>query len=314
VNLAPVLPALAELASVDRPAHLAIGMFDGVHLGHARVISSAIELAEQEDGLAIVLTFPNHPSQLLAPNSPTRLLMSPETKAANLLEFGVDHVVLQVFDLAFSQIEATSFVSRLKELAPNLQSLHVGKNFRFGQGRAGDAALLASTAAEHGMQVKVSDPVEFQNEPISSSRIRLALSQGDISSVNNMLGRCYEAVGEVAKGDGRGGELGFPTLNLPWQPGVAPRFGVYAVKLTARESGQSWPGVANYGVRPTFDKEEDSPLLETHLLADAELGPGNLVGVALHAFLRDEAKFASAEALREQIAKDKEAARLSLPA
>ena len=284
-------------------------MFDGVHLGHARVVSSSIESARKDGGLAVVLTFPNHPSQLLRPESPTPLIMSPETKAANLLELGADHVVLQVFDLAFSEIEATAFVSRLKEMAPSLQSLHIGKNFRFGRGRSGDVALLASTAADQGMEVQVSDPVQFDGEPISSSRIREALAQGDILAANNMLGRCYEAAGEVRKGDGRGVDLGFPTLNLPWHPGAPPRHGVYAVELTARESGQSWPGVANYGVRPTFEKDDDSPLLETHLLADAQLAPGNLIGVSLQAFLRDERKFESVAALQEQIARDKESAR-----
>ena len=292
--------------------HLALGMFDGVHLGHARVISSSVELASEDGGLAVVLTFPNHPSHLLAPDSPTPLLMSPETKAAHLLALGADHVVLQVFDFAFSKIEAASFVSRLKEMVPALQSLHVGKNFRFGQGRAGDVELLTSTASELGLETRVADPVEFENEPISSSRIRSALVHGDIEDVNKMLGRCYEAAGEVTKGDGRGIELGFPTLNLSWHPEASPRHGVYAVKLTSRESGQSWHGVANYGVRPTFDKEERSPLLETHLFADAELGPGNLIGVALHTFLRDEAKFETVDALREQIAKDKASARQAL--
>jgi riboflavin kinase / FMN adenylyltransferase len=312
VSLAPVLPSLAGLASTDRPAHLALGMFDGVHLGHARVISSSIEWARKDGGVAVVLTFPDHPSQLLAPNAPTPLIMSPETKAANLLELGADHVVLQIFDLAFSQIEATSFVSQLKAMVPTLQSLHVGKNFRFGHGRAGDADFLASTATDIGLEVQIADPVEFESEPISSSRIRVALAQGDITSVNHMLGRCYEAAGEVTKGDGRGIQLGFPTLNLPWHPGAPPRHGVYAVELTSRDSGQSWPGVANYGVRPTFDKEGESPLLETHLLGDSELGPGNLVGVALQTFLRDEVKFDSVDALREQIARDKESARHAL--
>jgi len=240
--------------------------------------------------------------------------MSANTKAKHLLGLGLNHVVLQPFDESFSKIEADVFASHLKDSSPSLKGIHVGKNFRFGRGRTGDVDLLAIASAKLSIELKVSAPVQHEDEPISSSRIREALAQGAITSVNEMLGRNHEARGSIQPGDGRGAELGFPTLNLHWQPEAKPRYGVYAVQLTSTNSGQSCPGVANYGVRPTFGKE-DAPVLETHLFGDVtEIKAGDDVRVQFHFFLREERKFDSAEALKEQIAKDKESARQALPA
>lgn len=292
--------------------HLAIGMFDGVHLGHAQVTSGAVDAARAIDGVSSVLTFPDHPSKLLRPEAPTPLIMDAETKAGHLLELGLDHVFLQAFDEPFSKIEADAFSSHLKTAFPTLESVHVGQDFRFGHGRSGDVALLTTSANLLGVEVTVSPPVEYQGDPISSSRIREALRQGDIGPANEMLGRSYEASGVVESGAGRGADLGFPTLNLPWNPGAKPRLGVYAVELVMEENNSRLPGVANYGVRPTFEENAEVPVLETHLFEDAKIKPGDLIRVALRSFLRDEHRFGSVDELRQQIARDKQAAREAL--
>ncbi|MFP6901146.1 MAG: riboflavin biosynthesis protein RibF [Opitutales bacterium] len=307
-----ILVSLRDLESSDEPTHLAIGMFDGVHLGHARVVASSVEAAGGSGGSSVVLTFAGHPSQLLQPENPTPLIMASETKAARLLELGADRVVLQVFDEAFSKIEADDFVAHLQAVVPSLSTIQVGQNFRFGRGRLGDVKLLADTSASIGIELSVSEPVEDGGERISSSRIRSALAKGRISRVNEMLGHCYQASGFVERGAGRGAGLGFPTLNLSWSPGANPLHGVYAVELLADE-GAGWSqGVANYGVRPTFEQGEDNPILETHLFEDPKIKPGDRIRVAFRSFIRQEQRFQSADELRLQIALDKEAARSCL--
>lgn len=287
-------------------------MFDGVHLGHARVVASAIKAACDAGGSSVILTFAGHPSQLLQPENPTPLIMDSQIKAARLLELGADQVVLQVFDEAFSKIEADDFVAHLQAAVPSLSTIHVGQNFRFGRGRLGDVNLLADTSAALGIKLSVSEPVEDGGERISSSRIRSALAKGRISEVNEMLGHCYEASGFVERGAGRGAGLGFPTLNLPWNPGANPLHGVYAVELLAEEDAGWRRGVANYGVRPTFEQNEENPILETHLFEDPGIAPGDPIRVAFRSFLREERKFESVEALQEQVAEDKESARRAL--
>ncbi len=287
-------------------------MFDGVHLGHARVISSAVDQACASEGVSSVLTFPDHPSRLLRPEAPTPLIMTPETKARSLLDLGVDHVVLQPFDESFSKLAASSFAAYLQSSVPALHGIHVGENFHFGRGRSGDVGLLSETVATLGIQITISLPVDRQDQPVSSSRIREALAKGEIVEANEMLGRCYEASGIVVTGAGRGGDLGFPTLNLPWTPGAGPRHGVYAVELTANGDERKWPGVANYGVRPTFNEDAGDPVLETHLFEDPEISPGDRIRVAFHSFLREENRFASVDELRRQVIRDKEAARAML--
>ena len=307
-----ILVSLRDLESLDDPTHLAIGMFDGVHLGHARVVASAVKAASDLSGSSAVLTFVGHPSQLLQPENPTPLIMDSQTKAERLLELGADLVVLQVFDEAFSKIEADDFVAHLQAAVPSLSSIHVGQNFRFGRGRLGDVNLLAETSSDLGIELSVSAPVEDGGERISSSRIRSALAKGQISGVNDMLGHCYEASGFVQRGAGRGAGLGFPTLNLSWNPGANPLHGVYAVELFADEDAGWRQGVANYGVRPTFEQDEEKPILETHLFEDPRINSGDRIRVAFHAFLREERKFESVEALQQQVAADKEAARSCL--
>jgi riboflavin kinase/FMN adenylyltransferase len=283
----------------DRPLHLAVGMFDGVHLGHQSVISAAVQSARRADGLAGVLTFWPHPSSVLRPAQPTRLLMPPAMKRRVLARLGVDFIVEQPFTPAYAAIPAEGFMPHLLERLPRLAAVYVGENWRFGTGRAGDVALLVAEAAKRGVTVYSAPRLNHNGAPISSSRIRALLADGAIEEVNALLGYTYFAEGEVESGRQLGRTIGFPTLNISWEPEVPPRYGVYSVALNGL-----W-GVANYGVRPTVGAVPH-PVFEVHLLDQTSLVYGDRVLVEWHRFIRPERKFSGVEELKEQIARDRE--------
>ncbi len=286
------------------PLHLAIGMFDGVHLGHQAVIEAAIHSARQSGGFVAVLTFHPHPSRLFRPAEPTRLLMPPEQKAKFLRDFGVDLVIQQPFTRALAKLHAEHFLPYLKKRLPALAAVYVGENFRFGQGRAGDVELLVRTGQKAGVAVVSVARLRHNGRPISSTRIRELLARGDLAETNRLLGYNYYCEGRIQGGRKLGRKLGFPTLNVAWEPEARPAFGVYAVRLRAGQ-GRWRRGVANYGVRPTLHTEAVPPLIETFLLdAGTAPGVGNPVRVEWLEFLRPEKKFSSLAALQKQIARD----------
>lgn len=289
-----------------RPLHLAIGMFDGVHLGHQSVIEAAIHSARRCGGLAGVLTFAPHPSVLLRPENPTRLIMPPVMKRTVLARLGVDALIEQNFSREYADLAATDFVPHLRRHLPHLAAVYVGENWRFGRDRGGDVALLIAEAKKTGLSVYSAPRLNHNGAPISSSRIRELLAAGDIAGVNAMLGYTYFAAGVVEHGRELGRALGFPTLNLAWAPELKPRHGVYAVEVTAGENPVC-RGVANYGLRPTVT-QTTQPLLEVHLLEPSALTYGDGITVNWLHFLRPESKFGSIDALRAQIEKDRQAA------
>lgn len=291
----------------DRDLHLCIGMFDGVHLGHQAVVESAVHSARRVNGIAGVLTFDPHPSRLFRPDNPTLLIQSPRTKIRILRGLGVAIVIVKAFTAEFATVSAANFPCMLKEHLPNLRALYVGENFRFGQKRAGSVQTLIDYGRRCGVNVISSNRLKHNGEPISSTRVRRELTEGRIGHANDLLGYCYFSEGRVVSGRQQGRKLGFPTLNLPWEPELRPRMGVYAVRVQTTEGGQSCPGVANYGVKPTVG-EEPTPLLEIHLLDDTTLTTGDFIRVEWLHFLRGERKFESLDQLREQIARDKEEA------
>jgi len=299
---------LGDLGGLDRELHLAIGIFDGVHLGHKTVIESAVFSARRSGGVSGVLTFHPHPSRLFRPDDPKLLIMPLEEKVALLHEVGVDVVITKTFDRDFAAVEATDFLAHLRERMPRLSSVFVGENFRFGRKRAGDVDLLVETGRELGVDVFSVSRIRHNGEPISSTRIRDALTVGEIRHANDMLGYNYFARGEVEPGEKRGRRIGFPTLNLPWNPECRPAFGVYFTRVRGRGTGRWRYGVANYGVRPTVENEAPAPRLEVHVLGETELGVGSSVVVEWLRFIRPEWKFDSVDALREQIGEDREAA------
>lgn len=306
------LPRPAGLgAAAVRPVHLAIGMFDGVHLGHQSVIESAVHSARRCGGLAGVLTFWPHPSAVLRPDSPAKLLLSPETRRRLLAGLGIDFLVEQRFTADYARTTAREFVAVLKHCLPELEAVYVGENWRFGRGREGDVAVLIAEARAAGFAVFSAPRINHNGAPISSSRIRELVAAGEIEQANALLGYSYFCEAEVEPGRKLGRSIGFPTLNLPWAPSLAPRHGVYAVCVTGPD-GRRQPGVANYGVRPTVERA-GRPQLEVHVLGETNLTYGDRVTVQWLRFIRPERKFAGLEELKEQIARDRETALKMLP-
>lgn len=290
-----------------QPLHLAIGMFDGVHLGHRAVVEAAVHSARASGGISAVLTFWPHPSTLFRPEHPTRLMQSSATKARRLLALGVDAVITQAFTPELAALPAEDFLRWLQRRLPRLVAVYVGENFRFGQGRRGDVALLVAQGGALGVHVFSAPRVSLDGEPISSTRIRELLETGEIEAANARLGSPYTAEGVVTPGKRLGRTIGFPTLNVPWAPELRPRLGVYAVRLTGPRSPVPLPGVANYGVRPTVENTSE-PRIEVHVLGTCPFGEGDTVTVEWLRFLRPERKFAGIEELRTQIAQDRAAA------
>jgi riboflavin kinase/FMN adenylyltransferase len=305
---------LDHVALPARPLHVAIGMFDGVHLGHRVVVESAVQSARHSGGVSVVLTFSPHPSVLFKPDNPTRMILDLPAKVAMLGAIGVDAVVVQHFTREFAAVTAEEFVPLIKRHLPGLAGIYVGDNFRFGQGRKGDVAMLVREGRRHGITVFSAPRVNLDGEPISSTRIRERILSGDMKGASALLGYVYTAEGTVVHGKHLGKTIGFPTLNLGWSPDLRPLYGVYAVRVSGARSYGWLPAVANYGLRPTVEQAVE-PRLEIHLLVVCPYGAGDPVAVQWIRFLRPEKKFSGIEELRSQIARDVAAARaeFSLP-
>ncbi|MCF3649460.1 riboflavin biosynthesis protein RibF [Synoicihabitans lomoniglobus] len=312
MKISPHIAGLAAASELPaRPLHLAIGMFDGVHLGHRAVVEAAVISARRAGGLAAALTFDPHPSRLLRPDKAVPLLLPAREKARRLVATGLDTVITQPFTAEFAAVPADQFVPTLLNALPQLKAIYVGENWRFGRGRSGDVPQLNAAAKAHGLRVYSAPRVNLDGEPISSTRIRAALGAGDMDTVNALLGYTYGCEGTVTPGKRLGRSLGFPTLNLPWAPECAPRLGVYAVRAgSATNPGKMWNGVANFGLRPTVaDPATAQPLLEVHLFETPPFDVGDELQVEWCAFLRAEQRFTGVDALREQIGRDRDSAR-----
>jgi riboflavin kinase/FMN adenylyltransferase len=278
-----------------------------VHLGHHAVIESAVHSARRSGGIAAVLTFWPHPSRLFRPDNAVRLIMTPTLKNRQLARLGVDAVITQAFDKDYASIEAEDFLPRLKQALPALTTIYVGENWRFGRGRRGDITLLVAEGKQHGIAVVSAPRINQNGEPISSTRIRTYLEEGRMEEANALLGYTYFAEGVVAPGKQLGRKLGFPTLNVVWEPDLRPRFGVYAMLVSGAKAPEPLPAVANYGLRPTVE-DSTLPRLEIHVLAPCPFGDGDELSIEWLSFIRPETKFDGVEALRTQIALDREAA------
>ena len=295
---------LEQATLPPRPLHRAIGMFDGVHLGHRAVIDLAVQSARRDGGIAAVLTFWPHPSALFRPNEPTKLMLDTETRVRLLCSVGVEAVIMQHFTAELAGIEAEEFLPFLLRHLPKLNTVYVGENWRFGHGRRGDIAMLVQEARKHRLMVMSAARINENGAPISSTRIRVCLEAGGIEEANTLLGYTYFAEGTVQSGKRLGRKLGFPTLNLAWEPEARPRFGVYAVQVSGAKSAGPHSAVANYGLRPTVE-QSTQPRLEVHLLGDCPFDVGDKIKVDWLRFLRGEEKFSNVAALQAQIADDR---------
>lgn len=292
-----------ELARAKGPHHLALGVFDGVHLGHQAVIARALDGRAREGGTCGVLTFDPYPIRVLAPaKAPRRLLASLDHKAEILARMGVDFLLALPFDMARAGQEAEEFAREIA--AADVKTVAVGEDWRFGKGRRGDIALLARLSGTLGFRLEAVPPVMVEGERISSTRIRQAIRDGNLAAAARMLGRPYTVEGRVVEGRKLGRQIGFPTANVERGEEQFPPDGVWAVRARAGEN--CFRGVANLGLRPTVDGENRS--LEVHLFDFAGDLYGQVLEVEFVSFLRGEQKFASLEELKAQIARDAEQA------
>jgi len=301
---------IADLQRVPGPLHLAIGVFDGVHLGHRAVIEAARESAEKAGGSVVVVTFDPHPIEVLSPRNAPKLLTASRHKLLILeRNLRVRRVLVVSFDREFAEQSGESFVMSLLESAPRerIARICVGESWKFGKARSGNIELLRKLGAENGFEVTGVKTVEEDGVRVSSTRIREAIGGGDFAIAAGLLGREYSVFGNVIEGRKLGRTIGFPTANLTVHHEQLPPTGVYAV--TATGAGDSWNGVANLGYRPTVEGGEKRRLLEVHLFGLDHAIYGEDIEVEFVKFIRPEKKFDGLEELKAQIAQDAEEAR-----
>jgi riboflavin kinase / FMN adenylyltransferase len=291
-----------------RGASVALGNFDGVHLGHEAVLRAAH--AARPDVSRAVLTFEPHPRSFFRPQDPPFRLTLAAERAAALEALGVDILYQLPFDSALSHLPAEVFIADVLHEGIGAAHLACGGDFAFGHRRGGDVSLLATRAEALGIGLTIVPAVADAQGPISTSRIRRLLQDGYPERAAGLLGRPYAIRGEVTHGDARGRTIGFPTANIPLGQHLEPARGVYAV--TANIGGNIVKGVANIGLRPTVGGTESR--LEVHFFEFSADLYGQELTVALHHFIREERKFESFEALKEQIAADAATARALLDA
>jgi riboflavin kinase/FMN adenylyltransferase len=286
---------------------IAIGVFDGVHLGHQQVLNHALADADAAGGISLALTFDKHPSQIVAPARAPRLIYSMSQKLDEIERLGITAAWVIRFDQAFSQISARDFVRLLAVEFKPLTSISVGETFTFGHKREGNVQLLKVMAAEFGFEVNPVPPVLSSGVVISSSRIRSAIAAGNLGEASLLLGRPYAIMGTVLQGAGLGRQIGFPTANIDVSGLVLPPAGVYAV--TTEIDNKTVLGAANLGYRPTVSQGSKELTFEVHLLDWADDLYGKELRVTIRRKLRDEMQFASLQELKNQIAADTQKAR-----
>ena len=289
-----------------RPSVVSIGNFDGVHLGHVRLLALLKEKAEALGAKATAMTFEPHPHEFFSPqNAPPRLLRWRD-KLEKLAEAGVDQVFSLRFNEPLSQTSAEDFVRKYLVEGIGVRHVVIGDDFRFGRKRSGDVHLLRKLGAQWDFSISTVDTYVIGDERVSSTRIREVLRQDDFETAESLLGYPYAIHGKIAHGDKRGRTIGFPTANIVLPHDNIPVWGVYAVLMHFPESG-TLPGVANVGIRPTVGG--DRVLLETHLFNFSEDIYGERVRVEFKTKIRSEQRFESFDALKAQIAQDATAAR-----
>lgn len=297
-----VLRAPAELDAGARPVCAAIGVFDGVHLGHQEVLRQTIAEAARHGAVSVAITFDRHPSQIVAPRQAPPLLYSLAKKLEVLGSLGLDATCVIRFDAAFSQIAAPTFVHDLATGFKRLENIFVGGAFQFGRGRSGNVAMLQRLGLELGFAVQAVPEVDLDGRPVSSTRIREAVRDGDFACAGRMLGRPYTLSGTVVTGQNLGRKLGFPTANLRVTGLLTPPRGVYAG--AARVGNERHRAAINIGYRPTVAASDPQLHVEAHLLDFSGDLAGGELELEFWQKVREEKKFPSLEALRAQIEAD----------
>ena len=291
--------SLAPSPGGESIRHLALGFFDGLHLGHQRVILGG-KIPHPPSSTA-VLTFRDHPLSILHPERHPALITGLPHKIRVLERWGIGLTIALPFDQSRSQQEPAAFLAELAGAFPGLRTVSVGPTWRFGKNRSGDVDLLTRWCSERKVMLDNPDPVLHEGTRISSSRIREAIQKGNLAEASAMLGRPFTLLGRVITGDGRGKEIGFPTANLKTDDECLPPDGVFAGR--ALLPGKiAYTAAINLGTRPTFNGRDRR--IEAHLLGYGGDLTGAEIDLEFHRFIRPEMKFQNAQSLAEQIKSD----------
>lgn len=307
----PRLSARDPMPEALRGAVIALGNFDGFHLGHQAVAGEAIRQAKAAGKPAIIATFDPHPVRFFAPHVPWFRLTSLEQRQRLFAEAGADAMLVFDFDAELAATTAEDFVVKLLAERLGISGVVTGEDFTFGKARGGNTNVLRDLGAAHGITATTVGPVTDAGGVISSSRIRDALKAGECDVATRLLTRPFAIEAVVQHGDKNGRDLGFPTANMDMGHYLRPRYGVYAVRGKLPD-GRVLDGAANVGIRPQFEPPKE--LLEPHFFDFAEMIYDQMIEVEFHAFLRPEGKYDSLDALIAQIAKDCEDAKAALKA
>ncbi len=296
---------IARFGSQRTPVALAIGNFDGVHLGHQKILSEVVHRARTEGVLAAVLTFFPHPTRVLRASDAPPLLMTLEQRLAQIEKLGIDAALVARFDDELAKLSPEEFVQQYLVDAMRARVVLVGSNFRFGHHQAGDAKLLAALGGRCGFHVEIIPPVVQGGVVVSSTAIRDALRAGRVENARLMLGRPYALEGEIRPGTGQGRKLVVPTLNLFTEQDLLPARGVYATEAVL--DGKIYRAATNVGMRPTFNGARVT--IESHLFDFEENRSSGPLEIRFWSRLRDERKFSGPDELREQVLKDIDSAK-----
>lgn len=315
-----ILSDFKQYQSDGRPLILALGNFDGVHLGHQELLSRVTRSAKASGGTPAVLTFREHPQHILHPSSKPPLLTSLEHRLFLLAESGIELCFLMSFTPEFSRLDPSVFVRDILAGRLGAREIYLGHNARFGKNREGNADLMRSLSRECGFQFHQLEPVQAFGDTVSSSRIRTLVREGRLDEVELCLGRKFSVFGKVVKGAGRGSKIGFPTANLDVESEILPPLGVYPVEVRELElenpageagapfkvqkAGPWQAGILNYGYRPTFDEAEKKAVPEVYLLDFKGDLYEKTLEIRFRPKLRSEMTFSSVDALKNQIQSD----------
>jgi riboflavin kinase/FMN adenylyltransferase len=301
---------IQDLAALPGPIYLAIGVFDGVHLGHRSVLLRTLADARAAGGSAVAVTFDPHPVKILRPSAAPRLLTATAHKLRLIRALGIESVLVIPFTAAFAATPPEDFVLQLHAACHPLREICVGHEWSFGRGRAGNLEMLRRMGDRLGFDEVGVPAVQVDGEIVSSTAIRACVETGDLTRACLLLGRHYSILGTVVRGDQIGRSLGFRTANLSAHNEQFPPNGVYAVSALWRD--RPLKGVVNLGIRPTVNSTTGERVLELHLLDFDEDIYGEDIEVTFLHLLRPERKFPSLEALKAQIAQDVAEARSAL--
>ena len=306
-----VVYGLENLRYNTRKRAVAVGVFDGVHLGHRAIFHTLIELASEDSAIATAMTFEKHPAELLAPTRAPLYINTLEQRVELIQSTGVEDVIVADFNPALASLSPEQFLRGILKEKLCATRLVVGRNFRFGHGREGDIKYISDIAPKLGLSATVVPDIIVNDAPVSSTRIRTIIARGDVAAAATLLGRRFRLRGVVVVGRQIGRTLGFPTANVRPEPKqLVPARGVYAVEVVINST--TYSGVCNIGCRPTFC-DDGSETIEVHLGGFQ----GNIYGERLDVIfcrrLRDEMSFESPEHLADQIRRDMERANTSCP-